>query len=136
MIISSNKKRNLINNLFFKMNSRDYKPDLIITLGLENADIALKLIEKYDNEISLENININNQGEISNFSRLNYNFLTNKEILIININSDFKRINPFINYLNLNFIDIKISIGVLVHNSNHVFEYDDRFQFYYGSKNN
>jgi hypothetical protein len=135
MIISSNKKRNLINNLFFKMNRKDYKPDLIITLGLDNADTALKLKEKYEIDIDLENININNHGEISNFSRLNYNFLANKEILIININSDFKRINPFINYLNLNFIDIKVSIGVLVHNSSHVFEYDDRFQFYYASKN-
>ena len=95
MIISSNKKRNLINNLFFKMNSKDYKPDLIITLGLENADIGLKLMEKYDNEIYLENINISNQGEISNFSRLNYNFLTDKEILIININSDFKKNKSF-----------------------------------------
>ena len=135
MIISSNKKRNFINNLFFKMKSKDYKPDLIITLGLENAEIGLKLIEKYETDIDLENININNQGTISNFSRLNYNFLANKKILIININSDFRRINPFINYLNLNFIDIEISIGVLVHNSNHVFEYDDRFQFYYASKN-
>ena len=132
--MTQNIKKSLINSLYSKIRKFDFTPDLIIILGIENSDIAILIKNKFQTNIEIQNINFKD-GFISSFYNINYNYLQNKRILILDYDIDYSKINLILNNL-IHLDNIDIGVGCLKYNQNLLMESDGRFKLFYGSKKN
>ena len=132
--MTSNIKKSLINSLCSKIRNFDFIPDLIIILGIENSDIAISIKNKFQINIEIENINFKN-GFISSFCNINYNYLQNKRVLILDNEIDYLKINLILSNL-IHLENINIGVGCLKYNQNLLMKSDGRFKLFYGSKKN
>ena len=129
-MISNNKIISLVDKLYYKLKIYSYTPDLIISIGVDNVYAALKLRDKIDINLDVENINF--KLNEPTFVHINKSYIEDKKILFVIQTTDLDTINQTINYIRneCNIID-NLSLCVLINNIDYNFQLDDRFDFYY-----
>lgn len=132
-MISNNKIISLVDKLIYKFELYNYKPDLIISIGIDNVYTALKIRDKIDKNINVENINFSLTD--ANFANINKTFLENKKVLFVTTKPKIDIINRTINYIrNECNLTNNLALCTLINNISYDFQLDDRFEFYYSTK--